>query len=77
MNYPAITMCNRRGHNSGEYVRAVFNNFDFLVKEADVKKTEVQELRKSFKDFLEGTSDELLRNFQGGWGRCEWKLNYE
>jgi hypothetical protein len=32
VDYPAVTLCNPRGHDTGEYVRAIFNNFVFLEK---------------------------------------------
>ena len=27
--YPAITICNAKGYDVGEYIRAVFDNFEF------------------------------------------------
>jgi hypothetical protein len=39
VDYPAVTLCNPRGHDTGEYVRAIFNNFVFLEK----RKTKLSE----------------------------------
>ena len=70
-------MCNRRGHNTGEYVRNVFNNLDFFVEnpeivhDNDVGKVlkDRSQLRRDYRDFLDGATFTLLETFQKGWGR--------
>ena len=53
VDYPAVTFCNPAKYDTGEYMRAIFNNFAFseaeTTKKADYKSTN---LRKTFKEFL-------------------------
>jgi hypothetical protein len=50
VDFPAVTLCNPKGHDTGEYVRAVFNNFLFLEKNVANKSSRLKELFKPFMD---------------------------
>ena len=43
VNFPAVTFCNPYGHDTGEYVRAVFNNFEFPEDDWELIESEVVE----------------------------------
>ena len=46
--YPAITICNKNGHDVGEYLRAVFDNFEYSCKDDDFDCEKSQLLRSHF-----------------------------
>ncbi len=47
MDFPALTLCNPRGHNTGEYVRSVFNNLDFYLEDPTFEwQTDSNQVRK-------------------------------
>jgi hypothetical protein len=50
VDFPAVTLCNPNGHDTGEYVRAIFNNFQFLEKHD--KTTKSARAKKMFDFFL-------------------------
>jgi hypothetical protein len=50
VDFPAVTLCNPKGQDTGEYVRAVFNNFVFLEKKVANKSSRLKELFKPFMD---------------------------
>jgi hypothetical protein len=61
VNFPAVTLCNPRGHDTGEYVRAIFNNFAFLEKNNTrlangSKGGKSAKLKEIFQPFLDHTS---------------------
>jgi hypothetical protein len=51
VDFPAVTFCNPRGLDVGEYVRAIFNNFMFLEKKTTKKGS--YRLKKMFTKFLD------------------------
>ena len=55
--YPAITICNKNGKNVGEYLRAVFDNFQYACSEygGDCEKTKL--LRSHFPTYDQGASN--------------------
>jgi hypothetical protein len=50
VDFPAVTLCNPKGQDTGEYVRAIFNNFVFLEKNVTTKSSRLKELFKPFLD---------------------------
>jgi hypothetical protein len=50
VDFPAVTLCNPTGHDTGEYVRAIFNNFLFLEKNVTTKSSRLKEAFKPFMD---------------------------
>jgi hypothetical protein len=66
VDFPAVTLCNPNGHDTGEYVRAIFNNFEFLEK--NVMPTKSARLKKMFKSFLETVQSVSL----GGYDLTDW-----
>jgi hypothetical protein len=67
-SFPAVTLCNPRGHDTGEYVRAIFNNFAFLEKNNNKvangsKARKSAKLKEMFKPFLDETSKYTLGNY--------------
>jgi hypothetical protein len=63
VDYPAATLCIAKGHDTGEYVRSIFNNFVF----AEEWEKESSELKELFQPFLDGTSSAADGGFIG-WG---------
>lgn len=55
VDFPALTLCNPRGHDVGEYVRSVFNNFDFLEKVTTEKGS--ARLKRKFQPFLDEVTE--------------------
>ena len=49
--YPAITICNPNGYDIGEYIRAVFNNFEFRCKSGTDQCNKSSLLREDFPGF--------------------------
>ena len=47
--YPAITICNKNGYDVGEYLRAVFDNFEYGCKDGDCEKSSL--LRSHFPEY--------------------------
>ena len=47
--YPAITICNPNGYDVGEYIRAVFDNFEFTCEKGKCDKSKL--LREDFPGF--------------------------
>ena len=47
--YPAITICNKNGYDVGEYLRAVFDNFEYSCKDGDCEKSSL--LRSHFPEY--------------------------
>ena len=47
--YPSITICNKNGYDVGEYLRAIFDNFEYSCKEGDCEETRL--LRSHFPEF--------------------------
>ena len=46
--YPAITICNKNGKNVGEYLRAIFDNFQYACNEYDGDCEKTKLLRSHF-----------------------------
>jgi hypothetical protein len=59
-----VTFCNPNNHDSGEYVRSVFNNFVFLDKAGEKKNAKLMD---AFKDFTKSIVDELGTSFFNSW----------
>ena len=49
--YPAITICNPNGYDAGEYIRAVFDNFEFRCKSGSDQCNKSSLLREDFPGF--------------------------
>ncbi len=49
--FPAVTICKERKYDAGDYIRAVFNNFD----------TEVEPLKSHYKSYLSEHDWSVLR----------------
>ncbi len=58
MDYPAITFCNPKGYDTGEYTRAVFNNFAFSEKEPPTDSSKSKPLRDAFSDLINDISNQ-------------------
>ena len=56
VGFPSITLCNEHGLDSGQYVRNVFNNLDFIGNKSAKLKEEFREilddLTSSYPTFL-------------------------
>jgi hypothetical protein len=55
VDFPAVTFCNPQGHDTGEYVRAIFNNFAFLEEtQSEIQNTTMKSarLKEIFAPFL-------------------------
>ena len=60
--YPAITVCNKNGHDVGEYLRAVFDNFEYSCKDPNLDCEKSQLLRSHFPEFSSPTDTDASRN---------------
>ena len=60
--YPAITICNPNGHDVGEYIRAVFDNFEYSCESDKCEKSRL--LRTDFPGFS-SESGAAVSNFHG------------
>lgn len=49
--YPAITICKQNGYNVGEYIRAVFDNFEFSCESGSDECEKSRLLRADFPGF--------------------------
>jgi hypothetical protein len=67
VDYPAVTFCNAKGHDTGDYVRSIFNNFVFLEEQTN-KSTN---LKNMFQPFLDGVTE--YRYTKKGLGRPFFK----
>ena len=52
MDFPSVTFCNPDSYDSGEYVRAVFNNLAFYEEKPVTAESKSKPLRDAFKDFF-------------------------
>ena len=53
LNYPALTICKKNGfYDPGEYVRAIFNNFQYTYKDGDGSCEATALLRHHFKQYI-------------------------
>jgi hypothetical protein len=52
VDFPSVTICNQRGHDAGEYVRSIFNNFAFLERVGRENGSSAR-LQKMFQPFLD------------------------
>jgi hypothetical protein len=59
-----VTFCNPNSHDSGEYVRSVFNNFVFVDKAGENKSAK---LKEAFKDFTEDIAIKFVTHFLYDW----------
>jgi hypothetical protein len=67
-----VTLCNPRGHDTGEYVRAIFNNFVFVETAQEQYVTDrnnsgSSRLKNIFEPFLKITSRETLGTEMLNW----------
>ncbi len=53
MDFPSVTFCNPNSYDSGEYVRAVFNNLAFHEEKPVTDESKSKPLRDAFKDLFE------------------------
>jgi hypothetical protein len=59
-----VTFCNPNSHDSGEYVRSVFNNFVFVDKAGENKSAK---LKEAFYNFIEDIAMDLGTNLLSDW----------
>ena len=59
--YPAITICNQNGYDVGEYLRAVFDNFQYKCDCNECKETEL--LRSHFPAFSSASSLQVYSQY--------------
>ena len=53
LNYPAITICKENGfYDPGEYVRAIFNNFQYTYEDGDGSCETTALLRQHYKQYI-------------------------
>ncbi len=65
-----MTLCNRRGHSTGDYVRNVFNNLAFAERlDGEAETAASAALRKEFGSFLNGSSVQIRMALQSMWQR--------
>ena len=63
--YPAITICKKRGHDPGEYLRAVFNQFQYAYRKDEAGSCDkTADLRDHYRSFI-STCDREPRELTG------------
>jgi hypothetical protein len=67
VDFPAVTFCNPRGHDTGEYVRSIFDNFDFL--NTTEFQTDSDRLKELFAPFLTAVAKESFGTNLIEWSR--------
>jgi hypothetical protein len=68
VDYPAVTLCNAKGHDTGEYVRSIFNNFVFLEELTNKSSN----LKNMFQPFLDDVTEFQFKSRRLGRSFFEW-----